>query len=463
MSDKLWILTEERPKASVIKQILDLYVRDFKGKLENLSQIKIKPVINDGIFAFRYIIEGIKLKGIEEVVIKTVSGNSSFLDFLVFQQEEEPKEDGKNKLLMAIEETKTNDDESRNTGVYQRASKFVFITSYCKDVKLYMLYNDELQAREQKKPSDTSIFGTNMLLTIGVDIVGKDTSRWFNSFSSLNEMITFKAGMRRPPVGNVPIDISVFDDRIEISGRLAKPADAGNIGHDPNIGALSIISKCLRKLGWKKDIIITKHGVLQSYVNHTQGRNKFLYICNILNLKLDKIEMPPKASLPDQYWYYEMDSEKMATILLHIVGEYYGLRGIYENHAGCERGYFKTSSNLLIPLPKKDINDVNLYIPDLVLHDPKTNIITLIEGKKLSTIKAGIEEIKYYDSIETEFIKPYYPSCTIYRWVTIFGGNLNNLPDDRILLYLNKSGKIIINPKAPECIKQAFRKEGVSI
>ncbi len=34
-------------------------------------------------------------------------------------------------------------------------------------------YNDELEARESKKPSDTSVFGTNILLTLGVTIVGK--------------------------------------------------------------------------------------------------------------------------------------------------------------------------------------------------------------------------------------------------------------------------------------------------
>jgi hypothetical protein len=32
-----------------------------------------------------------------------------------------------------------------------------------KNVKLYMLYNEELEAREEKKPSDTSVFGTNIL------------------------------------------------------------------------------------------------------------------------------------------------------------------------------------------------------------------------------------------------------------------------------------------------------------
>ena len=463
--DKLWILTEERPKASVIKQIVDLYVKDFGGQLEEFdeSALKIKAKFKGDFFQFKYVVEGIRLKNIDEIVIKTVSGSSSFFDFLVFQQKDEPSEDEAGNLLMAIEETKTSDDESRNTGVYQRASKFAFIDAFYQDVKLYMLYNDELEAREEKKPSDTSIFGTNMLLTLGVDIVGKDTSKWFKKFKTIDEMIRFKSAMRQPPAGNVPINITKYADRIEVSGRLAKPADAGNIGHDPNIGALSLIAKGLRHLGWDKKIVITLHGVSQEYVNRTHGKNKFLYICNILNMELEGIKMPKKVSLPEKYWHYEKSSEKMASILLHMVGEYYGLRGIYQNHAGCERGYFKTKRDQLVTLPKKDRNGINLYIPDLVLHDEKSKYIILIEGKKLSTLQAGLDEIEDYDSIEIEFIKPNYPECKIYRCVSIFGGSLNYLPHNKVILYLNDSGRVIINQQAPECIKSIFRKEGISI
>lgn len=232
---------------------------------------------------------------------------------------------------------------------------------------------------------------------------------------------------------------------------------------DPNIGALSLISKGLRTLGWTKRIVITRHGVSQEYVNRTHGKNKFLYICSILNMELEGITMPKKVSLPEKYWHYERRSEKMASILLHIVGEYHGLRGIYQNHAGCERGYFKTKTDQLITLPKKDRNGINLYIPDLVLYDPVSKYVVLVEGKKLSTLQAGIDEIEDYDSIEIEFIKPHYKDCQIYRCVSIFGGNLTSLPHPKVVLYLSKTGRVIINPDAPKCILDAFRAEGVKI
>lgn len=334
------------------------------------------------------------------IYIKTVSGSSSFLDFLLFKQKDAPEEGSRaDNLIMAIEETKTSDTESRNTGVYQRGSKFIYAKHYHHNVNLYMLYNYESESEVTRAPTDTNIFGTNILLTLGVEIVGKDISRNFKPFESLEELVSFKKAMRRPPAGNVPIDIHEYDDRIEISGRLSKPSNAGNIGHDPNIGALSMISGCVRKLGWDKDIVITEHGVTQSYIDSTRGRNKFLYICEILKIRLKGIAMPENVELPDLYWHYETRSEKMADILLHIQAVYHGLFCVYENHAGCERGYFRTPTGEQITLPKKDKNGVNLFLPDVVLYDKETNLIILIEGKMLTTLQQGLEEIENFDSI----------------------------------------------------------------
>ena len=462
--DNLWLLTEERPKPSVINQIIEMYCADFDDIVTVNDEIKIKPIIEHGVFKFIYKVEGLKVSNAEDIFIKTVSGSSSFLDFLLFKQANTPTEGSStDNLIMAIEETKTSDDESRNTGVYQRGSKFVYIIPYYRDVKLYMLYNDELEAREDKKPSDTSIFGTNILLTLGVTIVGKNTSRWFRPFYSLDDLINFKAGMRQPPSGNVPITILKYSDRIEISGRLAKPADKGNIGHDPNIGALSMISACIRKLGWDKDIVITHHGVEQQYVNYTHGKNKFLYICSILGMRLEGIVMPRNVVLPDLYWHYERHSEKMADILLHVQTMYHGMYCVYENHAGCERGYFRTKSGRPITLPKKDRNGINLFLPDVVLYDQATNFILLVEGKMLSTLDQGIREIENYDSIEQDYIKPAYPNATIMRCVSIFGGNCISVPHEKVLFYLASDGRIVINPNAPDCIKRCFQGTGVRI
>lgn len=456
--DNLWLLTEERPKCSVVFRIVEMYCKDFDDHITAYGEIKIRPHIENGFFKFIYEVEGIAVSKADKIYIKIVSGSSSFLDFLLFRQEDAPTEGGDSDgLLMAVEETKTNDDESRNTGVYQRGSKFVYIRAYYKDVKLYMLYNEELKAREEKKPSDTSIFGTDILLTLGVTVVGKDTQKWFRPFSSLDELISFKNGMRRPPAGNVPITIKRYEDRIEISGRLSKPAGAGNINHDPNIGALSMIAGCIRKLGWTKDIVVTMHGADQRYVDNTQGKNKFLYICSILGMRLDGIDMPKAASMPGLYWHYEKRSEKVADILLHMQAMYCGMQCVYENHAGCERSYFRSKDGCLTALPKKDAHGRNLYLPDVVLYDEASNDILLIEGKMLSTLGRGIEEIEDYDSIEQEYIYPAYEGARIIRGISVFGGECPHLPHEKVLFYLSESGRIIVSNNAPECIRSTFK------
>ena len=61
---------------------------------------------------------------------------------------------------------------------------------------------------------------------------------------------------------------------------------------------------------------------------------------------------------------------------------------VYENHAGCERGYFRTSA-ALIALPKKD-KAASTLSSDVVLYDDKHNVVFLVEGKKLSTLKTDL-------------------------------------------------------------------------
>ena len=121
----LWVLTEERPKDTVLKMIFSYFAKDqncgFIG-----DNIHIIPLLDDQKrFSFTYEVIGFKCAKVNKVLIKTVSGSSSFTDFLIYYQDAQPTP--QDSPLYAIEETKTDDKESRNTGVYQRCSKFVFI------------------------------------------------------------------------------------------------------------------------------------------------------------------------------------------------------------------------------------------------------------------------------------------------------------------------------------------------
>lgn len=453
----LWILTEERPKVEVLKMIFGYFAKDHKCGFFGDS-IRIIPILKSNkTFAFTYEVIGFKCAKVNNVFIKTVSGSSSFTDFLVFYQDNMPSIN--DTPLYAIEETKTDDKESRNTGVYQRCSKFVFIKNYYPNTKLIMLY--ALQVTQKSTPTETYIFGTRMLLTLGVEILGKVLdSKIFTPFNSVEELISAKNSMRRPPAGNVPILIEkVNDNLITVSGRLFK---SGGLSHDPNIGALSIICAVLRKLGWDRKILITKHGLEQKHVGIN---NKFIQIANVLGIGLYGLKLP-KTTLPINYWHYEKEGEKLGTIFIHICVENF-TKGysIFENHAGCEKGYFITSNNEHIALEKYSDRDAYkagdkekiVYIPDLVLLDVDETEVITIEGKKYVNMQKGIEELDNYDSFDNMYLKVYYPNFKIVRTVVLYGSDNERIFSVKVGFLLNKQGKMVLGVCAPKIFTKAIR------
>lgn len=196
MKNNLWILTEERPKKEVIGQILELYLKEkqFAGFINN---IRIIPIIVNGLFTFTYKVTGLDCNRIEKVRLKIVSGKSSFVDYIVFDTTNEPT--SSDYPVFVIEETKTDDSESRNTGVYQRATKFAYVEYFYPKSKKLMLYN--LQGEQKEWATDTNIFGTRCFLTIGVEILGKTLDKEMKPWSNIDELIKFKSKMKKTAQG----------------------------------------------------------------------------------------------------------------------------------------------------------------------------------------------------------------------------------------------------------------------
>lgn len=451
----LWLLTEERPKNEVLEMIFTYFAKDQKCGFFG-DNLRILPILdNNKCFDFTYEVIGFKCAKVNRVFIKTASGSSSFTDFLVFYQNKQPKV--ADTPLYAIEETKTDDKESRNTGVFQRGSKFVYIHNFYPKTKKVMLY--ALQVEQKEKPTKTYIFGTRLLLTLGVDILGKKLDgRTFKPFKTIDEVIECKNNMRRPPAGNVPILLKKTASKIQISGRLFK---SGRLSHDPNIGALSIIAAVLRKLGWTKAIEITMHGLEQQHVGI---RNKFVQIANQLNIGLQGLKVP-KATLPTDYWHYDTKGEKLGTIFIHIVVENFTESySIFENHAGCEKGYFQTADGEHIPLAKytdrkaykAGDKDQIVFIPDLVLIDIKEKESITIEGKKYEYRQNGINELAGYDAFDKMYLKKYYPKYKIVRTVVLYGSKEEKVVEVQVGFLLNENGKLVLGIKAPKLFKRAI-------
>ena len=454
MPSTLWILTEERPKVEVLKTIIGKFI-DEHGLIGEFSELKVVPTLDDdGRFLFSYLVTGLNCDEITEIRIETITGSSSFVDFLIFYQDSRPIPS--DRPLYAIEETKTDDAESRNTGVFQRATKFVYLELCYPNIDKTMLYN--LQVVQKSKPTDTNIFGSRCLSTIGVRFLGKEIDNsLLRKFDSVEEMIQARSHMKRPPAGNVPIDIAIDGDSITVSGRLFK---SGGLSHDPNIGALSLIAATVRKVGWHGDIRITKHGLNQ---NHVKAGNKFVQVANQLGISLDGLKLPT-STLPSEYWHYERSGEKIGTIFLHLIIEHFSQgQAIYENHAGCERGYFYPPKGEPIAIEKK-VNDPGstfhgdkIAIPDLVVRDISHGILVNIEGKKSENVNKGIAELNNFGAVEKYYLSKYYPESSIERTVVLYGGNRNSISQVEVSFLLNSLGEICVSSDAPQIIHEAVQ------
>lgn len=212
----IWILAEERPKPKVIEKILcDI----MKYKHTKHKEIILDPVIVNNKFYFIYVVDGIEIEGYNKIFIKIVKGESSFVDYMVFEKKDEPNND--DRPIILIEETKTDDSESRNVHAFQRNSKFVYGDMCYPEIKKVMLYTDEL-IHTQSHPTTTNIFGTNLLLTLGVDIHGKIIDNTiYKKFDTIDELIELKAAMPEP-VNGQPIKIKRENGNIYISAKLDK-------------------------------------------------------------------------------------------------------------------------------------------------------------------------------------------------------------------------------------------------
>ncbi len=457
MATTLWILTEERPKKEVIEQIIQKFLQSKKASAF-IDNLRIIPILDDSSnFTSKYKILGVNSQLIQNIYLKIISGNSSFVDYLVYFQNSEPKPN--DVPLFAIEETKTDDAESRNTGVFQRATKFVYIDIFYPGIDKTMLYN--LQIDQKELPTQTNIFGTRCFRSLGVHFLGKkENDESLLPFKSIDDLILFKAKMRKPPAGNVPILINkVNKNLITISGRLVK---SGSLSHDPNIGALSLISATLRKLGWTQRIQITNHGLSQFMVRPS---NKFVQIANHLNVEIEDITLP-KALFPDLYWHYEENGEKLGTIFLHLAVEEFSKGfSIYENHAGCERGYFYTADGEPIVVGKR-VTDIDgnmpreaekIAIPDLIILDkPRVEIIN-VEGEKDINVDSGIAQLKTFGNIEKYYLKKYYPEYKIMRSIVLYGGFSTEVMHKEVGLLINKRGKLVLGFAAPEVFKDTVK------
>ena len=174
---------------------------------------------------------------------------------------------------------------------------------------------------------------------------------------------------------------------------------------------------------------------------------------DVENIKLGEWSFP-KAKLPVSY-FKETKGEKLVSIFLHLAIEFtQTAKIIYENHAGCEQGYFDT--NLSQPEKYKSLLKVGTKKPDLIIIDDKTKEIFILEAEKSENAKNGIKQLKGFTNVEKDYCKKYYPEYKCKRFVILYGDESSNAKE--VIFTLKTDGTVICSKNCPQVIKDAVDK-----
>ena len=420
------ILTEEAPSLEEINFIIKniLFIEP--------PEINISPILNNKSFNGEW---KIKINMSTTIIIKLFKGESSCVDYLVYEGHVDDNTDAGNALCI-LESTKTNDKSSRNTAVNQRITKFMvyerlYPTSLAKKI---MFYNEEWTG---KKLTDTGAFGLTLMKSLNIEayhIQNNKAESLYDKYS-VNEFETITAlsnakNKIKEKTGNVSIKINNHGDDYYISCKLDKgtSTNSGKISHDPNVGLLSGLINFIHSKNKQAKITIQQHNISQHYFDKSP-KSKFWYAINGIPIIFEHIQNIKFPSLPTKYFTLENKcTEKLATILCSqvIVKDY---KCIFSNHSGCALSNIKTT--------EKDIKvERTMPRPDILFHHNEKKELLIIEGKIEKDIKLGIEQLK--DEHLDRFIvliKKAYPECTIKKGLCITIDSIENIKKYQSLEY----------------------------
>jgi len=422
----LTILTEEAPAIEeinfIIKDILSI----------EPPQINISPILNNKSFNGEW---EIKINTYTTIIIKLFKGESSCVDYLVYEGYVDDNTNPGNALCI-LESTKTTDKSSRNTAVNQRITKFMvydrlYPTSQARKI---MFYNEEWIG---KKLTDTGAFGLTLMKSLNIEAYHVKNNKAenlydkyaVNVFQTIPELINAKNKIKEK-LGNVSIKINNNDDDYYISCKLDKgtSTNSGKISHDPNVGLLCGLINFIHSKNKQAKIIIQRHNISQEYFDKSP-KSKFWYAINKIPINFEHIQNITFPSLPTKYFTLEKKcTEKLATILCsQVISKDY--KCIFSNHSGCALSNIKTHD--------KDITvERTMPRPDILFHNNEKNELFIIEGKIEKDINLGITQLK--DEHLERFIvliKTAYPECIIKKGLCVTIDSIENIQKYQSLEY----------------------------
>ena len=247
----------------------------------------------------------------------------------------------------------------------------------------------------------------------------------------------------------------ISSDKIEVSARLQKGKNQKSWS-DPSTGFVAAVCFVIKQVfKFSGEIKIVNHRFKNNPFRNKSKSKLVILVSQLKNIKLGKWSFPV-AKLPVSY-FKETKGEKRVSILLHLAIEFtQTAKIIYENHAGCEQGYFDT--NLSQPKKYESLKKVGTKKPDLIIIDDKTKRIFILEAegtKKVFKKGEGISQLDKFDAVEKDYCKKYYPGYKCERYVILYGKHVN-APE--VIFTLTTEGEINYSKNCPQVIKDAVEK-----
>lgn len=414
------VLTEEYPNIDEIKLMLSMIDVNMPDSISNDSIIPNITSNTEGKKKFKGVWT-IKLDDLL-IIIKLFKGKTSSVDYMLFKDGVDLTRGNAAEALVILESTKTSDNASRNSSVYQRITKFTtFDTMYpdFKGIKVMFWCNSIWK----DKVTQTAIVGMRLMETFNINMYSLNKGSLINikekyniaPYECCDDIIVSKNAISEKK-GNTSIRLSRVDNNIYISLKLDKGKGkwTGIISHDPNVGFLVAIINAFENVTKKPNhnkYIIINHNIKQNYFDKCPS-SKLWYSIHDINIVFEGCTIKKKPVLPSQYFKIESDmTEKIATILYENISPN---KTIFSNHGGCALSYIKGHNG--------DIHSVGQKMPrpDIVFRNDERKEIEIIEGKLEKELEKGVKQLSNTHLEKfIEQLNKLYPDYTIKKGLCI--------------------------------------------
>lgn len=383
-----WIYGEEKPNSDSIKTSIEYIYKDM-GLYHIFSKKEFRAV---RMAADEYRIEGILCEEFADIRYKIVKGETSFPDSIHFFQVEKPT--SKDIPTYICEDTKNGFDESGNM-TDQRSEKFALAKATWPTAKCVYVVNTKPDGKQE--PYNCHKRAMKRMRTNGhksiVSSFDKDgyTLLEVGSYKTVQELVNEDQRLTTIDTGDIHLDIPLWKSK--------NPKTTS----DPNVGVTCSVVETLNTLGFKGTLWIKNHYLdigmfdgknkLSRILRHFVDDNFQIHIEGYGYIKSEKY------TGENYFGFIEDTNEKVASIALENIFENLDdWEIIFDNHAGCSKGYFYTGNeHIAVPKQTPKIGEkkpVDLGLPDLVVINYKLKKILIIEGESKNNIEKGYEQIK---------------------------------------------------------------------